>query len=113
MGFNPAISNEAIPPGSRHLVVGDSLVNDLNEIFIKRHTTVLSFGEASMAQVIKMMEFQGEDHLDTLVIMLGTNDVGAPTGLPFERTEGEIQAETRGAVHDTAEPGDGHDGGGF
>ena len=22
-----------------------------------------------------MMEFQGEDHLDTLVIMLGTNDV--------------------------------------
>ena len=24
---------------------------------------------------IKMMEFQGEDHLDTLVIMLGTNDV--------------------------------------
>ena len=28
-----------------------------------------------MAQVIKMMEFQGEDHLDALVIMLGTNDV--------------------------------------
>ena len=28
-----------------------------------------------MAQVVKMMEFQGEDHLETLVIMLGTNDV--------------------------------------
>ena len=28
-----------------------------------------------MAQVIKMTEFQGEDHLDTLVVMLGTYDV--------------------------------------
>ena len=28
-----------------------------------------------MGQVIKMMEFQGEDHIDTLVIMLGTNEV--------------------------------------
>ena len=28
-----------------------------------------------MAQVIKIMEFQGEDELDTLVIMLGTYDV--------------------------------------
>ena len=74
MGWNPAISNQAIS-WSRHLVVGDSLVSDLNEIFVSGQTTVLSFGEASVAQVIKMMEFQGEDHLDTLVIMLGTNDV--------------------------------------
>ena len=58
------------------MVVGDSLVRDPNEIFVNGQTTVLSFGGASVAQVIKMMEFQGEeDHLDTLVIMLGTNDV--------------------------------------
>ena len=75
MGWNPAISNQAIPSGSRHLVIGDSLVRDLNEIFFNGQTTVLSFGGASVAQVIKMMKFQGEDHLDTLVIMLGTNDV--------------------------------------
>ena len=75
MGWNPAMSNQAIPPGSRHLVVGDILVRDLNEIFVNGQTTVLSFGGAPVAQVIKMMEFQGEDHLDTLVIMLGTNDV--------------------------------------
>ena len=37
----------------------------------------------------------------------------APTGLPSERTEGEIQAQTRSAVHDTAEPGGGQAGGGF
>ena len=80
MGWNPAMSNQTIPPGSRHLVVGDSLVRDLNEIFVSGQTTVLSFGGASVAQVIKMMEFQGEDYLDTLVIMLGTND--ASRGVP-------------------------------
>ena len=57
MSWNPAMSNQAIPPGSRHLVVGDSLVRDLNEIFVNGQTTVLYFGGASVAQVIKMMKF--------------------------------------------------------
>ena len=65
MGWNSAISNQAISPGSRHLVVRDSLVRDLNEIFVSGQTTVLSFGGASVDQVIKMMDVQGEDHLDT------------------------------------------------
>ena len=75
MSWNPAISNQKTRLGSRHLVVGDSMVRDLNEIFVSGQTTVLSFGGASVAQVIKMMEFQGEDQLDTLVIMLGTNNI--------------------------------------
>ena len=75
MDWNPAISNQAIPSGSRHLVIEDSFVRDLNEIFVKGQTTVLSFRGASVAQVIKTMEFQGENHLDTLDIMFGTNDV--------------------------------------
>ena len=75
MSWNPATSDQVIPPGSRHLIIADSLVRDLNEIFVYGQTTTLSFGGASVAQVIKMMEFQSEDHLDTLVIMLGTNDV--------------------------------------
>ena len=87
MGWNPAISNQAIPSGSRHLAVGDSLVRDLNEIFVNGQTTVLSFGGASVAQVIKMMELQGEDHLDTLVIMLGTNDVSRAPVTPESKWE--------------------------
>ena len=59
MSWNPATNDQVI----------------LNEIFVYGQTTTLSFGGASVAQVIKMMEFQSEDHLDTLVIMLGTNDV--------------------------------------
>ena len=72
MNWNPAINHPAIPSGSRHLIIGDSLVRDLNEIFVNGQTNILYFGRASVAQVIKMMEFQGEDHLDTLEIMLGT-----------------------------------------
>ena len=87
MGWNPAISNQAIPSGSRHLVIGDSLVRDLNQIFVNGQTTVLSFGGASVAQLMKMMEFQGEDHLDTLVIMLGTNDVSRAPVTPEGKWE--------------------------
>ena len=74
MGWNPAMNDQANPPGNRHLVIGDSLVRDLNEIFVNGQTTVLSFGGASVAQVIKMMEFQGKNYIDTLVIMLAAND---------------------------------------
>ena len=87
MSWNPATSDQAIPPGSRHLIIGDSLVRDLNEIFVYGQTTTLSFGGASVAQVIKMMEFQSEDHLDTLVIMLGTNDVSRAPVTPESKWE--------------------------
>ena len=71
----PEAPQQTSQPAPNHLVVGDSLVRDLNLIFVSGQTTVLSFGGASVAQVIKMMELQGEDYLDPLVIMLGTNDV--------------------------------------
>ena len=87
MSWNPATSDQVILPGSRHLIIGDSLVRDLNEIFVYGQTTTLSFGGASMAQVIKMMEFQSEDHLDTLVIMLGTNDVSRAPVTPESKWE--------------------------
>ena len=74
MSWNPATSDQVISPGSRHLIIGDSLVRD-------------TFGGASVAQVIKMMEFQSEDHLDTLVIMLGTNDVSRAPVTPESKWE--------------------------
>ena len=87
MSWNPATNDQVIPPGSRHLIIGDSLVRDLNEIFVYGQTTTLSFGGASVAQVIKMMEFQSEDHLDTLIIMLGTNDVSRAPVTPESKWE--------------------------
>ena len=72
----------------------------------------LSFGEASVAQVIKMMEFQGEDRLDTLIIMLGTNDVsrapvtpekqvGTSVGVSVNELKESID-QARDPVYDTA-----------
>ena len=87
MSWNPATSDQVNPPGSRHLIIGDSLVRDLNEIFVYGQTTTLSFGGASVAQVIKIMEFQSEDHLETLVIMLGTNDVSRAPVTPESKWE--------------------------
>ena len=87
MSWNPATSDQVIPPGNRHLIIGDSLVRDLNEIFVYGQTTALSFGGASVAQVIKIMEFQSEDYLDTLVIMLGTNDVSRTPVTPESKWE--------------------------
>ena len=87
MSLSPATSDQVIPPGNRHLIIGDSLVRDLNEIFVYGQTTALSFGGASVAQVIKMMEFQSEDYLDTLVIMLGTNDVSRAPVTPESKWE--------------------------
>ena len=87
MSWNPATNDQVIPPGSRHLIIGDSLVRDMNEIFVNDQTSILSFGGASVAQVIKMMEFQSEDHLDTLMIMLGTNDVSRAPVTPESKWE--------------------------
>ena len=62
-------------------------MSDLNEIFVDDQTTALSFGGASVAQVIKMMEFQSKDYLDTLVIMMGTNDVSRAPVTPEGKWE--------------------------
>ena len=82
MNWNPAVSDQAIPSGNRHLNVGDSLVRGLNEIFVNGQTTFVSCGGASVAQVIKMMESQNEDQVDNLIVMLGTKDISrAPVTL--------------------------------
>ena len=119
MSWNPATNDQVIPPGSRRLIIGDSLVRDLNEIFVNGQTTILSFGGASVAQVIKMLEFQSEDHLDTLIIMLGTNDVSRAPVTPeskwepllavsLERIERKVQTQACDLVHDTTKSFGGH-----
>ena len=87
MSRNPAVNNQAIPFGSRHLIMRDSLVRNLNEIFVSGQTTALSFGGASVAQVIKMMEIQNKDQLDTLILKFGTNDISRSSVTPESRWE--------------------------
>ena len=81
------MNDQAIPSGNCHLIVGDSLVRDLNEIFVSGQTIVVSYGGASVVQVIKMMESQNEDQVDTLIVMLGTNDISRGPVTPESRWE--------------------------
>ena len=52
-------------------------MRDLNHILVGGEITGISFGGASVAQVIKMMELQNDDRVDTLTLMIGTNDVSS------------------------------------
>ena len=75
MSWTPAVNNQAVLSESRHLILGDSFVRDLIEIFVIGQTTALSFGGASLAQVIKL-------------IMLGTNEISrSPVD---QRTDGNL-----------------------
>ena len=62
-------------------------MRDLNEIFVSGQTTVVSYGGGSAAQVIKMMESQSEDQMDTLIVMLGTNENSRAPVPPESRWE--------------------------
>ena len=61
----------------------------LTEVLVVGQTTAISFGGASVAQVIKMMELQNDDRVDTLILMIGTNDLSRNPfleGMPREST---------------------------
>ena len=64
-----------MPTGSQHLIIGDSLVRDLEDIPVVGQTAVISFGGFSLAEVNKLMELQNDDRMYTLTLMIGTNDV--------------------------------------
>ena len=64
MTWIPAAIHQPMPTCSQHLIIGDSLVRDFNKILVGGQTTVISFGRASVAQVIKMVELQNDDRLD-------------------------------------------------
>ena len=48
---------------------------------------MISFGGASVAQVIKMMELQNNDRVDTLIVMLRTNNVSGNPVTPEAKRE--------------------------
>ena len=87
MSSNLATIKQSVPMGRQRLIIGDSLARDLTEIFVVGQTTAISFGGASVAQVIKMMELQNDDWLDTLIMVIGTNDVSRNPVTPEPKLE--------------------------
>ena len=62
-------------------------MRDLNQILVGGQITGISFGGASVAQVIKMMELQNDDRVDTLTLMIGANDVSRNPVTPKAKWE--------------------------
>ena len=87
MSANLATINQPVPTGRQHLIIGDCLVNDLTEIPVVDQLTAISFGGASVAQVIKMMELQNDERVVTLILVIGTNDVSRNPVTPEPKWE--------------------------
>ena len=60
-------------------------MRDLSQILVGGQITLISFGGASVAQVIKMMELQNDDRVDTSTVMIATNDVSRNPVTPEEK----------------------------
>ena len=90
MTRNPAAIHQPVPTCSQHSIIGDSLVRDLNQILVGGQTTVISFGGASVAQVIKMMQLQNDDRVDALTVMIRTNDVSRNPITPEAKWESRL-----------------------
>ena len=66
----PIGSNE-----KQHLIVENGLIMCLTETVVVVQITAFLFGGASVAQVIKTMKIQNDDRVETLILMIGTNDI--------------------------------------
>ena len=87
MSWSQASIYQPVPTGSQNLIIGDSLVMDLTEIALVDQTTAISFRGASVAQLIKMMELQNGDWVDTLILIIVTSDVSRNPVTPEAKWE--------------------------
>ena len=70
MRWKPAISNQAIPSGSRHLAIADSLLRDLNEIFVSGQTTPYLLEGPPWPKPLKCAPVTPEGKWDPLLVCL-------------------------------------------
>ena len=64
-----------VPEGAVHLIVGDSLLRVLTRIQSHWQTGILSFAGAATPQMLATLEMLGMARVDTVTLMIGTNDV--------------------------------------
>ena len=63
MSWNPATSDQVIPPGSRHLIIGDSLVRDLNMITLTCREDAMKMIGGESPTVSRLYRIPGVDWL--------------------------------------------------
>ena len=77
---NELESGNRPPTGSnekQHLIVENGLIMCLTETVVVVQITALLFGGASAAQGLRhdCMKIQNDDRVETLILMIGTNDI--------------------------------------
>ena len=73
--WSPAVNLQQPPPGTSHLILGDSLVRVLSNLRTSWVTTVMAFGGAMIAQLYRMVELMNPGRIPNVMILVGTNDI--------------------------------------
>ena len=73
--WSPAVNLQQPPLGTSHLILGDSLVRVLQNLRTSWITTVMAFGDATIAQLFRMVELMNSGRIPNISILIGTNNV--------------------------------------
>ena len=63
------------PLGASHLILGESLVRILQNLSTSWITTVMAFGDATIAQQFRMVKLMNPGRIPNIMILIGTNNV--------------------------------------
>ena len=63
------------PLGTSHLILGDSLVRMLQNLWTSWNTTVMAFGSATIAQLFRMVELMNPGRIPNVMILAGTDNM--------------------------------------
>ena len=72
---NPAVNLQQLPLGTSHLVLGDSLLRVLQNPRTSWITTVMAFGGATIAQLLRIVELMNPGRIPHAMILVGTNNI--------------------------------------
>ena len=73
--WSPAKNLQQLSLGTLHLILGDSLVQILQNFRTSWITTVIAFGGATIAQLYRMVELTKPGRIPNVMIVVGTNNV--------------------------------------
>ena len=73
--WSPAVNLQQPPLRTSHLILGDSLVRVLSNLWTSWVTTVMAFGGATIAQLYRMVELMNPGRIPNVMILVGKNDI--------------------------------------
>ena len=73
--WSPSINMQQPPLGTAHLMLGGSLVRVLQNLRTSWITTVIAFGDATIARLYRMVELMNPGRIPNIMIVVGTKNV--------------------------------------